>query len=142
MREKEVKVGKNGIPRAGGNAYNMPSNLKDRSVRVRIYEWRIKVWYASKLIETLPRLTGQCRDHINYRHLIGSLLRKLGGFRHCRHRDDLFPQTPFHLAWEVFNEHLPPRKAKEPAGDVSFPDAISMGISNCRWQFDTNLPLR
>lgn len=111
MREKQIKVGNNGILRAGGNGYSLPSSLKSRRVRVRIYEWRIEVWYAQKLVETLPRLTGLNRYHINYRHLIGSLLRKPGGFRNYRHRDDLFPQTPFRLAWEVLNEHLPPRKA-------------------------------
>ena len=111
MREKEIKVGENGILRAGGNAYSVPSNLKGKRVRVRIYEWRIEVWYAQKLIETLPRLTGLNRYHINYRHLIGSLLRKPGGFRNYRHRDDLFPQTPFRLAWEALNERMPPRKA-------------------------------
>ena len=111
MREKQIKVGNNGILRAGGNGYSLPSSLKSRRVRVRIYEWRIEVWYANKLVETLPRLTGLNRYHINYRHLIGSLLRKPGGFRHYRHRDDLFPQTPFRLAWEVLNKHLPPRKA-------------------------------
>ena len=104
-------MGNNGILRAGGNGYSLPSNLKGKRVRVRTYEWRIEVWYASKLIETLPRLTGLNRYHINYRHLIGSLLRKPGGFRNYRHRDDLFPQTPFRLAWEALNEHLPPRKA-------------------------------
>ena len=91
--------------------YSLPSSLKSRRVRVRIYEWRIEVWYANKLIETLPRLTGLNRYHINYRHLIGSLLRKPGGFRNYRHRDDLLSQTPFRLAWEALNEHFPPRKA-------------------------------
>lgn len=111
MREKEIKVGNNGILRAGGNGYSVPSSLKSRRVRVRIYEWRIEVRYANKLVETFPRLTGLNRYHINYRHLIGSLLRKPGGFRNYRHREELFPQTPFRLAWEALNKHLPPRKA-------------------------------
>ncbi len=111
MREKQIKVGHNGILRVGGNGYSVPSSLKGRRVRVRIYEWRIEVWYANKLVETLPRIPGMKRYHVNYRHVIDSLLRKPGGFRNYRHRDALFPQTPFRLAWEALNEHLSPRKA-------------------------------
>ncbi len=111
MREKQIKVGNNGILRVGGNGYSVPSSLKSRRVRARIYEWRIEVWYANKLVETLPRLTGLNRYHVNYRHMIKSLLRKPGGFRNYRHRDDLFPQTPFRLAWEALNKYLSPRKA-------------------------------
>lgn len=111
MREKRIKVGNNGILRVGGNGYSVPSSLKGRRVQVRTYEWRIEVWYANKLVESLPRIPGIKRYHVNYRHVINSLLRKPGGFRNYRHRDDLFPQTPFHLAWEALNKHLSPRKA-------------------------------
>ena len=111
MREKQIKVGNNGILRVGGNGYSVPSSLKGRRVRVRIYEWQIEVWYANKLVERLPRIPGMNRYHVNYRHVIGSLLRKPGGFRHYRHRDDMFPQTPFRLAWEALNKHFSPRKA-------------------------------
>jgi hypothetical protein len=111
MREKQIKVGNNGILRVGGNGYSVPSSLMGRRVRVRIYEWQIEIWYANKLVERLPRIPGMNRYHVNYRHVIDSLLRKPGGFRNYRHRDDLFPQTPFRLAWEALNEHFSPRKA-------------------------------
>jgi hypothetical protein len=48
---------------------------------------------------------------INYRHVIDSLLRKPGGFRNYRYRADLFPQEVFRQAWDVLNQHLPPRRA-------------------------------
>jgi len=111
MREKQLKVGNNGILRVGGNGYSVPSSLKGRRVHVRIYEWRIEVWYANKLVETLPRLPGMKRYHVNYRHVIDSLLRKPGGFRRYRHREALFPQAVFRLAWERLDERLSPRKA-------------------------------
>lgn len=62
-------------------------------------------------IESLPRLTGILHYRINYRHVIDTLLRKPGGFRNYRFRDDLFPSSIFRKAWEVLQERFPPRKA-------------------------------
>ena len=111
MRELNVRVGNNGILRVGANGYTVPSGLKGKRVRVHVYEWQIEVWYANQWIESLPRLKGSQRYHINYRHVIDSLLRKPGGFRNYRYRDDLFPQQVFRQAWEALGAHLPPRKA-------------------------------
>lgn len=111
MRELVVRVGSNGILRVLGNGYTVPSGLKSKRVQVRVYEWVIEVWYANQRVDTLPRLTGMKRYRINYRHVIDSLLRKPGGFRDYRYRDDLFPQAVFRQAWEALCQRLPPRKA-------------------------------
>ena len=111
MRELNVRVGNNGILRVGSNGYSVPSGLKGKRVTVRVYEWQIEVWYANQHIETLPRVPGANHYRINYRHVIDSLLRKPGGFRNYRHREDLFPQEVFRQAWEALNQHFPPRKA-------------------------------
>jgi hypothetical protein len=111
MRELNVRVGNNGILRVGSNGYSVPSGLKGKFVTVRIYEWQIEVWYANRHIETLPRLLGANHFRINYRHVINSLLRKPGGFRNYRHREDLFPQEVFRQAWETLNQRLSPRQA-------------------------------
>ena len=111
MRELIVRVGQNGILRVGTNGYSVPSGLKGKRATVRIYEWHIEVWYANQRLESLPRLTGANHYRINYRHVIDSLLRKPGGFRNYRYRDDLFPQQVFRQAWEALNGRLPPRKA-------------------------------
>ena len=111
MRELIVRVGQNGILRIGSNGYSVPSGLKGKRATVRIYEWQIEVWYANQRLETLPRVPGAHHYQINYRHVIDSLLRKPGGFRNYRYRDDLFPQEVFRRAWEALNEQLPPRKA-------------------------------
>jgi len=59
----------------------------------------------------MPRLTGIKKYHINYRHMIDTLLRKPGGFRNYRHREELFPRAVFRQAWEALNRRLSPRKA-------------------------------
>ena len=111
MRELNVRVGQNGILRVGSNGYSVPSGLQGKRVIARIYEWHIEVWYANQRIETLPRVPGAHHYQINYRHVIDSLLRKPGGFRNYRYRADLFPLEVFRQAWDVLNEHLPPRRA-------------------------------
>ena len=111
MRELNVRVGSNGILRAGPNGYTVPSGLKGKWVCVRIYEWHIEVLYANKLVESLPRLTGTNHYCINYRHVIDSLLRKPGGFRNYRYHENLFPQEVFHQAWETLNKTMSARKA-------------------------------
>ena len=111
VRELNVRVGSNGILRVGSNGYTVPSGLKGKRVTVKVFEWRIEVWYANQHMETLPRQTGVQHYHINYRHVIDSLLRKPGGFRNYRYRDDLFPQAVFRQAWEALQERCSARKA-------------------------------
>jgi len=59
----------------------------------------------------LPRLIGQKDHHVNYRHLIDTLLRKPGGFRNYRYREDLFPTLIFRQAWEQLQQWHSPRQA-------------------------------
>lgn len=111
MRELRPRVNRAGIIRVYNNGYSVPSGLKGKQVVVRIYEWQIEVWYAGQCVETFPRLTGIQKYHINYRHVIDTLLRKPGGFRNYRYRDDLFPSAVFRQAWEHLNQRFLPRKA-------------------------------
>ena len=71
----------------------------------------LEVYYGKKLVETLPRLTSTGQQHISYRHLIGTLLRKPGGFREYRYREALFPSLVYRRAWEQLNAWQAPRKA-------------------------------
>ena len=106
-----VKVARGSLIRAHTNAYSLPTSLIGHYVTVQIHEWHLDVYYQSHLVETLPRLVGKHRHRINYRHLIDSLLRKPGGFRDYRYRDDLFPSLVFRRAWEQLNRWQSPRKA-------------------------------
>ena len=48
---------------------------------------------------------------IDYRHLIGSLVKKPQAFRRFVFRDALFPRTPFRRAWETIDAALDERRA-------------------------------
>lgn len=111
MREWTLRVGNNGILRVLNNGYTVPSGLKGKWVKAKVYEWEIEVWYANRCVETISRLPGIHRYQINYRHVIDSLLSKPGGFRNYRYRENLFPRTVFRQAWEALGRQYSPRKA-------------------------------
>ncbi|MFO0802912.1 MAG: ATP-binding protein [Gemmataceae bacterium] len=86
------------------NVYSVHSRLIGEAVEARLFADRIEVWYADKLVDTLPRLVGRDRHAVNYRHVIDSLIRKPGAFANYAYRDDLFPTTRFRLAYDRFCE--------------------------------------
>jgi hypothetical protein len=111
MRELRPKVNRAGLIRVGNNGYSVPSGLKGKQVSVRIFEWQIEVWFAGKCVESMSRLTGVQKYRINYRHVIDTLLRKPGGFRNYRYREEIFPSSTFRAAWEYLNQRYTPRNA-------------------------------
>lgn len=110
-RKLYVRVKSGSVIRVLGNTYSLPTSLIGKTVTVFIHEWNLEIYYARKLVERVPRLPGQDQHHINYRHLIGTLLRKPGGFRNYLYRDALFPTLVFRQAWERLNAWQAPRKA-------------------------------
>ena len=109
--QARVRVTQGSLIRVQKNVYSVPTSLIGSWVNVRIHEWQLDVYYQTNLVVTLPRLIGEKKHHVNYRHVIDSLIRKPGGFRDYRYRDDLFPALVFRRAWEQLNQWQSPRKA-------------------------------
>jgi len=109
--EQKVRVSRGSLIRVLHRTYSVPTSLIGKEVTVQIQEWTIDLYYGGAWVERLPRLIGEQRHHLNYRHLIDSLLRKPGGFRRYRFRDDLFPTLVFRQAWEQLNQWHAPRRA-------------------------------
>jgi len=112
--EIEASVRKWSCIQVKGNTYSVPSRLIGHDVKVRIYPDLLEVWYNGKAIEQLPRLVGNGRHAINYRHIIHSLVRKPGAFACYRYREELFPSLVFRKAYDHFVEHRGTR------GDVEY----------------------
>ena len=106
-----VKVMRSSMIRVQNNLYSVPTHLIRQEVEVRIFEWHLEVYYRRTQVEHLPRLVGQNKQEINYRHPVKSLLHKPGGFREYRYRDALFPQLVFRQAREQLQGWYSPRKA-------------------------------
>ena len=58
-------------------------------------------------VEQMPRLRGEGKHWIQYRHVIHSLVKKPGAFRRYRYREDLFPRLLFRLAYDELQEDCP-----------------------------------
>jgi len=71
------------------------------------------VWYGQRRVDEFARLRGTNRHRINYRHIIGWLVRKPGAFTSYRYRDDLFPSTIFRMAYDELCRNKPTRGHKD-----------------------------
>ena len=80
---------------------------------VRLYAEELEVWFAGRMMERIPRLRGQGKHRINYRHVIDWLVRKPGAFENYRYREDLFPTSRFRMAYDALRETAPSRASRE-----------------------------
>ncbi|CAI8048613.1 hypothetical protein GBAR_LOCUS26800, partial [Geodia barretti] len=56
-------------------------------VDVRLYPDHVEVYYKGHLVESMERIRGKGKARIDYRHIIGSLVRKPGAFARYRFRE-------------------------------------------------------
>lgn len=102
--EEDVHVSEWSTVRVKHCAYSVPSRLIGEWVRVRIFEDKLEVRYADELQLACERLLGRNRHRIDYRHVIGSLIRKPGGFARYVYREEMFPQLVFRKAYDTIQE--------------------------------------
>lgn len=93
------------------NTYSVHSRLIGRKLKAKCYEDRIELFYQGVLQLRVPRLTGRGTHSINYRHIIGWLIRKPGAFQNYRYRSSLFPTLHFRRAYDQLLEACSERVA-------------------------------
>ena len=84
--------------------YTVPSRLIGQEVQIRLYADWVEVYYRSHLVERMERVRGEREANVNYRHVIGSLVRKPGAFARYRFREQLFPTMHFLRAYDALRE--------------------------------------
>ena len=62
--------------RVGGRVWSVPSRLIRRTVEARQHLSTVEVLYGGRVLCTMRRLPGSAEHRIDYRHLIGSLVRR------------------------------------------------------------------
>ena len=75
--------------RVANRTYSVPSRLIGTVVDARVYADHIEVYYKDHLVESMERLHGTREARIDYRHIIGSLVRKPGAFARYRFREQM-----------------------------------------------------
>jgi len=112
----KVRVGPSSTIRVNHNVYSVHSRLIREIIEVRLYMEHLDIWYAQQRIETVPRLRGEGKHHIQYRHIIDWLVRKPGAFENYRYREALFPTHRFRMAYDWLKERRPSRCTREYLG--------------------------
>ena len=87
--------------RAVDRSSTFASRLIGMEVDVRVYADHIEVYYKGHLVESMERIHGAGEARIDYRHIIGSLVRKPGAFARYRFREQMFPTQTFRLAYDA-----------------------------------------
>lgn len=108
-----AKVGPSSTVSINHNVYSVHSRLIEERIEVRLYAEHIEIWYGQRKVDSFPRLRGEKRHHIQYRHIIHWLVRKPGAFENYRYRDDLFPTTRFRMAYDQLKKHNPSTSSKQ-----------------------------
>jgi len=113
MQRQQLKVTPSSTIRVQHNVYSVHSRLIGETVEVRLYSDRLEVWYAQRQVERLPRLRGESRRCIQYRHIIDWLVRKPGAFAQYQYREELFPSSHFRMAYDALAAQQPQRADRE-----------------------------
>jgi len=82
-------------------AYSVPSRLIGEVLRVHVYEERLEVYFGDTLELGCDRLLGRNQKRVDYRHVIGSLLRKPAAFARYVYREEMFPTLVFRKAYDA-----------------------------------------
>ncbi len=112
-KRQKVKVGPGSTIHVQHNVYSVPSRLIKEWIEVKIYAEYLEIWYAQKHIEKIPRLKGEYKHAIEYRHVIDWLVRKPGAFANYRYHADLFPTSRFRMAYDNLQKSSPAKADKE-----------------------------
>ena len=85
----------------------MDSRLIGERVQVRVWADQVEIYYGGRSHSRMPRLRGEGKHRIDYRHVIHSLVRKPGAFLRYRWREDLFPGILFRVAYDELRQDCP-----------------------------------
>ena len=95
--------------------YTVPARLVGERLRLHIFDDRIEGYVGATQALSLPRVYPLCHERrarcIDYRHLIGQLVRKPQAFRHSQLRNDLLPNATYRRIWAEIDARLEPRAA-------------------------------
>ena len=108
-----VRVSRMSTIRVKHNTYSVPARLRGEEVEARIGMAEIEVWYRQQLVQRMARLRGQDKHRIDYRHVIGWLVRKPGAFARYVYREDLYPTVTFRRAYDALVAEQPGSADKE-----------------------------
>lgn len=95
--------------------YSVPSRLIGQMLKVRLWDDRLSCYVGSDEVMSSHRVRaakGKRRARcINFRHVIGSLVKKPGAFYHAALRNDILPNDEWRQLWQRMCSRLTPQLA-------------------------------
>lgn len=110
--EERTVVNAFSLVTVGKALYTVPSRLIGHKLRALVYAEVVRLFLGDTLVIEMPKQQPGGK-RINYRHLVGHLMRKPGAFAGYVFRDDLFPSLVFRRAYDQLIEKKPERAEKE-----------------------------
>jgi len=100
--EYQLKIRRTSTIKLVRHHYSLPSRLIGQRVCARVFPAHIEVWLGQAQVASFPRSRGNTpQAHIDYRHVIDSLVRKPGAFARYKWRAELFPSLTFRRAYDA-----------------------------------------
>lgn len=109
----KVRVGRSSTINILNNTYSVHSRLIRETVEVRVGAEHLEIWYAQKQVDRMPRLHGDGKHRVHYRHVIDWLVRKPGAFENYRYKSSMFPTSNFRVAYDQLADRHSPRQASK-----------------------------
>lgn len=132
--EERVLVSRWSTIAVRGNSYSVPSRLIGEELVVRLYEERIEAEYAGRIELRCPRLQGRKQHHIDYRHMVWSLLRKPGTFERYVYREEMFPTLVFRRTYDALGTRW-----QGTARDVAYLRLLHLAASTMQSEVEAEL---
>jgi hypothetical protein len=98
-QEVRAWVGQHSTIRVKKVSYSVPSRLIGQYLRVEVHESVLRLFLGRERVLELPRSRGR-EAVINFRDVVGPLLRKPGAFVHYQHREQLYPTGVYRSAFD------------------------------------------
>jgi len=107
FRELMVTVNNNSTIRLRKQVYSVPARLIGKKLLAREHETRIVLLAGAEVVAELPVERGDRGAAIDYRHVIGHLLRKPGAFANYRWREEMYPSPTYRSAHDWLERRDP-----------------------------------
>jgi transposase InsO family protein len=116
-RVYSAKVSRASTIKVTTSLYSVPSKFIGSYLQIHQYDSKLDCYYGSQFVMSLPRVFGskgkRRAKHIDYRHVIDSLLRKPGAFYNYQHREALLPNDIYRSIWLTLDKKLLPIDASK-----------------------------
>jgi hypothetical protein len=127
------------------NLYSVSSKYVGLELDVLIHQDHLELWYQGHCLEHLPRLFGQDKERIDFRHVIDFLIRKPGAFLNYKYVNHLYPTTQFRMAYDQLafrNEEISAIKQYLKILHAAKHEGLDIVDDVLRWCFSQGVAIR